>query len=354
MKIDFGKWKEFYYADIFVIKKGFYNKKPDHLIPGNIPFLGATEKNNGVTEYYSVEDIANASKTGDDNNAPLSEKIFPAHALCVTNNGSVGFAYYQSREFTCSHDVNPLYIIGGCFNEYTALFVATVIKMDRYRWAYGRKWRPERMVKSKIMLPATEDEKPDWDYMESYIKKLRYKHITTNNMKGQTELGIDGWKEFTVGDLFDVINGRGITQEEIEQNPGDFVAVQSGEDGNGCIGKISKEYCKEVGYAYVEEACLTVARSGSAGYISYQQHGCVVGDSAKILILKERMYASNHVYLFMKTILMANKYKYTYGRKVTEEKYLKEKIMLPVTETGEPDWNFMEQYVLNLPFGDKL
>lgn len=353
MRIDTSTWKEFNYVDIFNIKKGFYNKKPEHIIPGNIPFLGATEKNNGVTEYYSMEDIANASKTGGENNAPLSEKIFPAHALCVTNNGSVGCAYYQRREFTCSHDVNPLYLKEGCFNEYIALFVATVISKDRYRWAYGRKWRPERMIKSKIVLPATVEGKPDWAYMEKFIKTLKYKHITTKNKKAKSIIQPDEWKEFKVKELFDIVNGKGITQEEIEQNPGCFVAVQSGEENNGCIGKISKKYCKEAGYSFVEQPCLTVARSGSAGYVSYQEKGCVVGDSAKILLLKKQEKGNKYVYLFLKTILMANKYKYTYGRKVTETKYLKEKIMLPV-KNEEPDWAYMETYIKNLPLGDKI
>lgn len=60
---------------------------------------------------------------------------------------------------------------------YNALFVATVIEMDKYRWAYGRKWRPERMIKSTIRLPAKlKDDKyvPDWDYMENYMKSLPY------------------------------------------------------------------------------------------------------------------------------------------------------------------------------------
>lgn len=354
MKLNVDKWKEFNYIDIFEIRKGFYNKKPEHVVPGDIPFLGATDKNNGVTEYYSLEDIEIASKTGNEPNSPLSEKIFPAHALCVTNNGSVGFAYYQNREFTCSHDVNPLYIIDGDFNEYTALFVATVIKKDRYRWAYGRKWRPERMVKSKIMLPVTDTGKPDWHYMENFIKDLKFKHISTNNKAGKIKLQLAAWKEFAIGDLFEIFNGKGITREEIEQNPGDFTAVQSGEEENGCIGKISKTYCKEMGYTYTEKECLTVARSGSAGYVAFQQYGCVVGDSAKLLLLKDNYSANKYIYLFLKTILMANKYKYTYGRKVTEEKYLKEKIMLPVTKTEEPDWHYMEKYIKNLPYGDKI
>ena len=41
---------------------------------------------------------------------------------------------------------------------------------------------------------------------------------------------------------------------------------------------------------------------------------------------------------------MANKYKYTYGRKVTEEKYLDEMIMLPAIDNN-PNWTFMERYI---------
>lgn len=175
--IDTSNWQEFVYSKIFDVQKGFYNKKPEHSIEGMVPFLGATERCNGVTEYYSVEDIENASKTGDENNVALDEKLFPGKALCVTNNGSVGCAFFQPVTFTCSHDVNPLYILNDCFDMYSALFVAAVIEIDKYRWAYGRKWRPERMVKSTIRLPARIQDNeyvPDWDYMRNYIKSLPY------------------------------------------------------------------------------------------------------------------------------------------------------------------------------------
>lgn len=174
-KVDTAGWDEFVYSKVFDVKKGFYNKKPDHIIEGDIPFLGATERCNGVTEYYSKEDIDVASKTGDENNVSIEEKIFPGKAIGVTNNGSVGCAFFQPIDFTCSHDVNPLYIKDGCFDMYTALFVATIIEMDKYRWAYGRKWRPERMVKSTLRLPSKDnngERVPDWDYMRNYIKSL--------------------------------------------------------------------------------------------------------------------------------------------------------------------------------------
>ena len=45
---------------------------------------------------------------------------------------------------------------------------------DRYRWTYGRKWRPERMIKSTIKLPVDKQGNPDWNFMENYIKSLPY------------------------------------------------------------------------------------------------------------------------------------------------------------------------------------
>lgn len=164
------------------------------------------------------------------------------------------------------------------------------------------------------------------------------------------DLNFSDWIEFRLSEILYLYNGVGITIEEIENHPGDFEVIQSGEENNGCIGKIDRAYCIAKGYTYTEEPCLTVARTGSAGFVAYQPFGCVAGDSAKILILKDEVAKSPFVYLFIKTILMANRYKYTYGRKVTEEKYLSEVVMLPATSHGSPDWNYMERYIKSLQY----
>ena len=164
--------------------------------------------------------------------------------------------------------------------------------------------------------------------------------------------------------IFTIHNGKGITKEEVEENKGNFSAVQSGEDNNGVIGKISLEYCKEMDYTFCERPCLTVARTGSAGFVSFQINGCVVGDSAKILLLDENI-ASTEIYIFLQTILSANRFKYAYGRKVTESKYMNDIIRLPIKldKTGTPivddthkysddgfvpDWEYMEEYIKSL------
>ena len=76
MSLNLENWKEFTFEDIFEIKKGYFHKKPEHTEKGNIPFLSATEKNNGITEYYTIDEIKNSTRTGDGKNAPLKKKCF--------------------------------------------------------------------------------------------------------------------------------------------------------------------------------------------------------------------------------------------------------------------------------------
>lgn len=155
------------------------------------------------------------------------------------------------------------------------------------------------------------------------------------------------WKPFRVDQIFRVLNGKGITTQEINEHQGELAAVQSAESNNGIMGYIDEEYCAKKNYTYVKEPCLTVARTGSAGFVTFQENGCCVGDSAKILkLLKEGQ--DKEVYLFLRTILMMNKYRYTFARKVTEANYSSEKIELPVDKDGNPDYGFMSSYIKSL------
>lgn len=162
------------------------------------------------------------------------------------------------------------------------------------------------------------------------------------------KIDMTNWKAFLVGDLFDIKNGKGITTEEIENNPGDLEAVQSGEGNNGVMGYIDRTYCQSKSYSYCDEPCLTVARSGTSGVVSFHKNGCVVGDSAKILLLKESRAKTTQVYLFLQTLLAANRFKYTYGRKVTEALYKETIVKLPVLSDGKPNWQWMESYIDSL------
>lgn len=148
------QWKSFKYNQLFVVKKGKRVTKLD-LSHGSTPFLGAIDRNNGIREYTEL--VA----------------MHPANTITVNYNGSVGEAFYQDAPYWASDDVNILYPKFS-LNKYIAMFLITIIRQDKYRFNYGRKWHKERMEDSFMSLPATEDGCPDWEYMENYIKSLPF------------------------------------------------------------------------------------------------------------------------------------------------------------------------------------
>lgn len=147
-------WKEYTIGKLFKIEKGKRLTKAD-MIEGPDNYLGAIDNNNGVRQKI------------------LAERLWKPNCITVNYNGSVGEAFYQSEPFWASDDVNVLYPNGWELNKYIGLFIATVIKAERPKYNYGRKWKKEVMKKSVIKLP-TKNDKPDWEYMENYIKSLPY------------------------------------------------------------------------------------------------------------------------------------------------------------------------------------
>lgn len=128
-----------------------------------------------MTSNHDLDDILVYSRNGDENPyEPSARKLFSSGCVTVSNNGSVGNAFFQPKKFTCSHDVNPLYLIHGEMTPELGVFLSTVIEVDRYRWGYGRKWRPKRMPASIIKLPVKKDGTPDWGFMQSFVESLSH------------------------------------------------------------------------------------------------------------------------------------------------------------------------------------
>jgi 16S rRNA G966 N2-methylase RsmD len=148
-----NNWKEFKLSSIFEIKKGKRLTKADQT-EGDTPYIGAIDSNNGVSSYIGQP--------------PIHE----GGTISVSYNGSVAEAFYQPEPYWATDDVNVLYPKGFELTPETALFICTLIRLEKYRFNYGRKWHLERMRDSVIKLPVTADGIPDWAFMEQYIKTL--------------------------------------------------------------------------------------------------------------------------------------------------------------------------------------
>lgn len=158
---DTESWALFSLDDLFTVKKGKRVTKANRE-PGTTRFIGASEKNNGITDFCDLE------------------PNFEPHCLTVPYNGnSVGVAFYQDQPFFACDDVQVL-IPKSDVSRLALLFVAAVIRFERSRFTYGYKWNLARMKKTQIRLPTKKDGTPDWDYMESVMRGLPFSGVVAS------------------------------------------------------------------------------------------------------------------------------------------------------------------------------
>ena len=352
-KLNEKEWREFDFAEIFDIKKGFYNKKPGDSGNGTIPFLGATDSNNGVTRFLTLDEIANSTKTGVLPNSPLNKKLFPGHAIAVTNNGSVGHAYYQATPFTCSHDINPLYLRDHEMSRDEADFLIKAIEEQGKVFQYARKWRPIRMVKSKLMLPVTDSCEPDYAYMAEYAQQMRDTVLAKYRAYVEERIAELGeaveipalvekeWKEFRIGELFEVSRPKARNKDDYDL--GDIPFVASGAMNNGVM-----KCCKtREGEQLDASNCITVSPVDGSSFYQPMDFLGRGGAGSSILMLRNdglNLLCGE----FMARMIQQTCSKYSYGHMGNKDSIKRERVMLPVDDDGKPDYAYMEQYVKNV------
>ena len=382
MELNVQQWKEFTLNRLFTLNGGFYNKKPEHSEEGNIPFLASTENNNGITEYYSLYDIIHWDKTGNPDNT-IKNKIFSGNCIAVTVNGSVCNAFYQSKDFTCSHDITQLCLKYQTMNEHIGQFLCTIIMMEKYRWNYGRK--PHDIKKfgtSIIKLPikyntdgtpfidnnkkySDEGYVPDWQFMEDYIKSLHHKPITSkvkaSNIK---KLDIDKWDEFKVSDLFnDIYKAKAHTKEEVIEVEKGIHFISRTDCNNG----VDITVDKDTKYDGIEDAnCITIGDTTAT--VFYQNEQFIAGDHMVVL---RADWLNLKRGLFFRTLLAQEVIRYCYGRAYRMDLIKNTLLKLPIKCNSDgspfidkekkynnkgyvPDWQFMEDYINSLPYSDKI
>lgn len=120
-------------------------------------YIGAKKNDNGVMKKVAY-------------NEKLVTKGNCIVFIC-DGQGSVGYTNYMDGDFIGSTTLT----VGRnkYLNKYNALFLVTVLDLERPKYSYGRKYR-KHLQDTKIKLPATEDGTPDYEFMENYIKSMKY------------------------------------------------------------------------------------------------------------------------------------------------------------------------------------
>ena len=366
MNLNVDEWKEFYLGKLFDIRKGKRLTAADQE-DGNNNYIGAIDSNNGVANHIGQ--------------APIHE----GNTISLSYNGSVGEAFYQFEPYWATDDVNALYSYYDDFNQYIGLFIATVLRKEKYKFSYGRKWTLENMNVSIIKLPIQHNADgtpyidsnhiysedgyvPDWQFMEDYMKSLHHKPLTTKSTVGNgLALNVDKWKYFYLKNICDISMGNKMDWSAMTMDNPEVNFVGRSADDNGVAGKVDIVD----GVEPYDSGCITVALGGSLGATYVQNEKFYTSQNVSVLKFEDSV--SDGTKLFISCLIMnESKYKYfPFGRELNTHIRTDFGFTLPIKHNPDgtpyfdpnctysedgyvPDWQFMEDYIKALPYGDRL
>ncbi|TQR61070.1 restriction endonuclease subunit S [Campylobacter troglodytis] len=158
INLNINSWVEFKMIDIFEqIIRGKRLKSEDR----------EHDKNKKQTLYFSASELNNGL-TDSISNPLFIEK----NALIYTTFGD---CFYVEGEFSASDEINIFK--HSQMDKYSALFIATIISQNKYRYRFGRKAFFNKFENELIKLPAKKENgefKPNFEFMSNYIKNLKY------------------------------------------------------------------------------------------------------------------------------------------------------------------------------------
>jgi len=332
MNLDTTNWKEFNIGSFFTVKRGkrivrdrdYFTTQTDEYCYNVIT---STKQNNGVDGYYHSFNC-------------------PANSIVCGGEAGGMFTTYQPVECWVMDRARIFTPINGVIvNKYVAMFLVTIFGKNQYKYSYGRTPNPDGIEATTIKLPVTSKGSPDWDYMEQYIKSLYHKPITTKIPPHALKpLSFEEWREFLLGDLFTFHKGKRLTKEDMIDGQVNFIGAIS--ENNGIRQQIDV-------VPMFEPNCITVSYNGSVGEAFYQSTHFWASDDVNVLYAKD-WTLNKYIALFVATVIKANRYKFSYGRKWTLDKMKESPIKLPVDKKGNPDWDYMENYIKALPYSDRI
>ena len=360
-------FKAFEATELFEIKKGKRLTKAD-MVCGDTNFIGSTSTNNGVT-----------AKIGN------TEHLHPAHTITVSYNGSVGEVFLQDEKFWASDDVNVWYPKFE-FNNEVMMYIMTVIKKLSTKYSYTAKWTIDKMRTEQLCLPVVESADPsheytvddiDFKYMQNRIAELEQNRIAeleqnriaeleaylkasglddyeltdedrevlslstkcasdeTDTLGADSQNGQVRFKKFALGDLFESSTGDVDLQQKDVNGKGQYF-VNSGVDNRGIKGRTDKP-------ARIFPAnTITIDFWGNAYYRDFEYK---MATHNHVFSLTGGVIRGKYAGMYLVGILSKLPILFSYNNMATWNKLKVLTISLPITKSGDIDFDYMERYI---------
>lgn len=160
MNLTDRKWGIFLIGDLFCVKRPPARNKDNYEI-GSVPFVASGSVNNGVMKCCKPLENEKLDKAG-----------------CITVSPVDGSAFYQPYPFLGRGGAGSsiLMLYTDNINLYSGQFIAKMISNTcACKYTYGHMGNKDGIKRERILLPIDDDNKPDYQFMEDYVKELMSK-----------------------------------------------------------------------------------------------------------------------------------------------------------------------------------
>ena len=314
----------------------------------------------------------------------------PAYSSDTTNNGCLGFVNIEPT--FCITDKTPVYLIFGdhtrtmnivhedfCvmdnvkvlvpktkMSDEVLLYIITAWKKAIPNLGYARHWSVAK--NAKFDLPTIKSANPahkytvddiDWQYMQERIAELEQERIAELEQERIAELdaylkitGLEDYelteedrkipchqgcfKKYMLGSLFTALTGD-VDLQQKDINGKGYPVVSSGLDNQGVIGY------SDIPAKVLPANTITIDMFGNVFFRDFEYKEVT---HARIFTLIPKSFElSVGTGLYIVSILSRQTKRFSYNNMATWNKLRNVEISLPVLQSGEIDFDYMERYI---------
>lgn len=293
-----------------------------------VNFISRTSLNNGVS---SIVDSINGCNP------------YPAGCLTVALGGSIGATFYQNKPFYTAQNVAVIQFKNS-ISRFAKLFLCQIIKFEvrnKFR-AFGRELNKHIKTDFSVDLPTDAYGNPNWEYMDNYIKELHYKEITSNNLNKEYDISIIDWQEFKLEDYFSIVPGKYHFSDDYDLGNTPYVSASNINNGISQYINLEPDF---------KGNCIITGKVGCTAF--YQPNDFCATSDVNIFIPKN-FVLNKYIGLYLVAVInKSENYKWNYGRQCRVGDSKEIIVKLP-TKNNQPDWQYMEDYIKSLPYGDRI
>ena len=336
IKTDF--WKPFKIVDLFNVKNTHSILKSEiEEDSGVTPYVTASNENNGVYTYVAY-------------NEDLIEQ-----GNCIMIGGKTLTITYQSQNFYSNDSHNlALYLKDTQYQtEKVYLFLITALKASighTYNW--GDSISSKSIKKDEIILPVDEAGKPDFSYMETYMKNREAEvSASLTKLKSAKESGdcakmdVNEWGTFHLYDIFEIDSGTKLDKAKMDTTIPKINFVGRSNFNNG----ITQQVNEIPGLEPYDAGNLTLALGGAyLGSCFIQEEPFYTSQNVVVLIPKQEI--TFEAKQFIATAIFKesqNNYR-AFIKELNAHIKRGFVIKLPVLKDGNPDYAYMSKYIKDI------